>query len=273
VFEIDTVASGGVTAKSGLSSDWSAETPVYPAHLGVLADAVQLGQQTAGLAQARIQFRLPRQPQSPTSHSESTYDDGGDAGPLPLWDARPNWITPVTNEHLRLITTFDNGIGKVVRQDRSDRTFFRQTQDHQFTSRADARSMRDFFEYLQGRLRSLWVPSWKTAMTPTRDLTGSDTDLYITPIDWSQYGGQLGRRDIYVETKSGTHTAGIQSSTVVSATEEKLTLDTTLPATAKEDVKMISWLQKARLDTDQIEVAYESAAAGNISVDFRSLRA
>lgn len=273
VFEVASVTSGGITIATGLTYDWPAGSAIYPAQKGLLADSVDLGQQTAGLAEARLQFRLPRQPQSPGSHSMPTYDDGGDLAPPPLWGDEPNWATPVSSIHDRLITTYDTGIGPVYRDDRADKTFFRQTRDHQFRTRSQAWELRQFLEYLQGRLRTFWVPSWTADLTATRGLDGTSPELYVEPVAWDRYGGQLGRRDLYIKTLSGAISVGINGSTAVSAGEEMLTLDATPAATALDDIKIVSWLQRARLDTDQLEFAYDTAAVGNVSVDVRSLRA
>jgi len=269
-FAVDAVASGGVTADSGLSQDWSAGTPIYPANLGVLPASVDLGQITAGVRQTSVNFELVDQPTPPSSHDLRTYDDG--TGALPLWEHRPNWISPADQEHQRFIERFDAQIGGFQRFDRAGVSFFLQTHDHLFRTREERNELRDWLLYVRGRYRTFWVPTWLADLEATAELDGVDPFLFVRPVAWSLYEGQLGRRDLYIQTLDEDTAVGINDSMFV-GDDERFTLDATPPAATVEQIRKISWLQKARLARDSFEIAYRSATVGNVTATVRSTRA
>lgn len=261
----------GITASSGIANDYPAGSTVYPAHKGRLPEAIDIGQITAAVTETSVEFDLIEQPPSPSSHTLSTYNDG--TGARPIWAEEPNWLSPVGRTYERLFSRTDAGVGAWRRDDLGGIEFFRQTRDHQFTTRSEMYALRQWLGYLSGRYREFWAPTWTADLTRTRGLTGTDNYLYVEPIDWSQYGSQIGRRDIFIKTSSGYIAAGINGAASESATEDRLTLDTTPTATAKKDIKKICWLQPVRLGSDQIEYSNVTPEIGSVTTEVRSLNA
>jgi len=273
LIEIANVLSTSVvaTGATSVTQDWPAGADVYPAVLAKLPGRVDIGQITAGLEEPRLQFRVLDEPQGPTSEDFDQYDDG--THDLPLWRDAPNWATAVSREYQRLLTRVDFGIGPVDEADRADVAFFASTRDYLLTSREDIYDFRQWLGYLLGRYREFWTPTWTQDLVLTRFIDGINPWLYIEPIDWSGYGAQLNRRDIYIQTSSGYFATGVTASTSISADEERLTLEDIPPTTPTSELDIICWLKRCRLNTDQIEIAYETAEVANVSVDVRSLRA
>ncbi len=127
-------------------------------------------------------------------------------------------------------------------------------------------------EFLHGRQKSIWLPSFADDITQIQIVSKQDC-LSIKNIDYAELGGPCsGRQDIQLTLPSGKCLyRRIVKAKRVSAEEEQLYFDTPLPADATWFSK-ISWLVLSRIASDTIEINHITDNVAQIQCSFEGVR-
>lgn len=258
VVEVDSVTPAGINLKRPLIQNWPSGTRLYPARPAKLADMPQLTRITDRASWAPAVF----QTEPPNDYTA--------APPALLYRGRPVFVTtPDESEDLtasmqRLLLELDNQTGVVARKDLSGRVMTAQSHRWLMHGRAERAAFRGLLYFLQGRFKSLWLPTFSDDLTLTAPAGASSTTITVANIGYSRYGGGPGRRDIHIALRDGTTIQRrILDAVELDAQTEVLTIDAALGTTfSPTDVRRISWLALCRLEQDNIELLHETDVDG-----------
>lgn len=124
---------------------------------------------------------------------------------------------------------------------------------------ADIWTVRKLLHALRGRQRSFWLPSFRKDFTLTATVADTATTLLVSPAEYERFVDvQEPLGDIAIYLKNGTvFFREITNVEPGSGGTEQLTINSPLGATVNpDDVLRISYLMRARLDTDSIEITH-----------------
>lgn len=126
-------------------------------------------------------------------------------------------------------------------------------------SRQELWELRQLLHYLKGRQVGFYIPTFWKDVSPTQDLAIGTTTMTITNIGYNVNAQERWPKQVIrVHLKAGTIlTRTIQNSSIVSTTEEQLTVDTPWPATySPDDIERVEFLEKVRIDVDDITIVH-----------------
>lgn len=125
----------------------------------------------------------------------------------------------------------------------------------QIHGRTEIDAVLAFFDAVRGRWGRFWLPSQKREFIPVADHDGSDT-VVCEPSGYVASGEDSGntRRALLIRMAAGTwHARKIVNATLNLDDNEALQLNDTIPA---GDIWSIEWLYLARLETDDLVLAF-----------------
>lgn len=142
-------------------------------------------------------------------------------------------------------------------------------------TRKELWELRQLLHYLKGRQVGFYIPTFWKDVTPTQDLVISTMTMTIKNIGYVINAHERWPKQVIrVHLKSGTIlTRTIQDSSIISATEEQLTVDTAWPSTYEpDDIERIEFLEKVRIDVDDIIIVhYNSLGQAECIVPIREM--
>jgi len=251
--EILSVASGSITLPRPTARTWPTGTRVYPAREARLDESVGLQRWTRDVSTSRITFRLVEPVDNTASGGVTTYRG------YPLLTREPNWIAEPTIDLQRKLAQIDNLTGVRYFDDESGLPSQVQRMRWMLTSRTEIEEVRQLLYAMRGRQGAAWVPTWTNdlSIVSTVDLSGTAIDVAYCGYT-KQIAASTGRRDIRIALANGTVLyRRITTSTELSSTTERLSIDTALGVTVQpSDVAMISYIALMRLDVDEVDIAY-----------------
>ena len=268
--EILSVASNTVTLKQPLLQTWPAGAFLVPAQTARLRMKQGVSRITESIARSRLVFDLVESsiiaPQEATMRFKST----------PVWLQRPNRRRDVETEYQRLAEVLDFETGITAVDDSAACPFIRRSFDYLCRNRGEIAALRGWLAARQGRFCTFWHPTWESSLVPTRKLLAGQTAMTVASRGYALYFNSLpGRRDIACLHKNGQwHLRTILGFGPGSSGEEEvMTLDQPFSFDARpEDWAALYFLEKTRLDADQIELNWLTDSVVEASVPMRSCK-
>ncbi len=121
--------------------------------------------------------------------------------------------------------------------------------------------VRQLLHALRGQQISYYIPSFSNDFIPTATLSSGSTLLNVSNVGYTKsVQSRPGRNIIRVTFNNGDPALirVVTGSSVISATEEQLTLDDTWPNTVTvSEVDRVEYIEKARFDTDTFKIRHE----------------
>lgn len=187
----------------------------------------------------------------------------------------PNFRDTMTLGFERMNYTWDNEIGNIYNRDPGGQAFTNLQLTFHVHGREDMLKFKQTLYKLAGRWREIHIPSQQDDIVLTRNIDAANGALIAQRSGYQQYGtvNQNVRRDILIETYDGRLLPNTIISARVVGNEEWLSLSETIPAIPKEMVRRISYMSRARLDIDTIEISRltDSDGASQIPLTFRTM--
>jgi len=267
--EILSVTSNALTLKNPLQGSWPKSSYVYPARLGRIGARQALTRLTGDVAELVVNFR---------------FDDAGTLGApdtypayrgLPVLEDAPNWAGSLEAEFVHKIAEFDYQTGPAFVEYEGAVPNRLQQFRWFLNGRADVDRYRRMLGALSGRLTPFWFPSQTSDFTVTQPIGANATQITVRNTGYAQYARQQnGRKDIRIQLRNGAiHYRRLTDAAILSDAEENLQIDSALGSAAiqPDDIRQVSFLSLVRLDQDQVEIAWRTAAFAESSHTVRTL--
>ncbi len=270
VFEtalISAVASGSLTV-GALASGWPAGAIVFPVR-GVRMDSRQPLQRFTGDASyGRFRWECT-ETSDYTAASETLYRS------IPVLGTPPNWTDDIDISWERRIDRVGGDTGLSFYDDETGGTEYVQSHRWLLDGRAQIDAFRQFLYARRGRAQHFWLPTFAQDFELMATISSGATTIDVGHTNYvANIAQAINRRDIRIELVDGTvFMRRINSSTVVNATTERLTVDSAIGATiTAAQVKAISFMALVRLDTDGVDLAWQYFDRVQAAVTTRSSR-
>lgn len=257
-----------ITLERATQQTWGPGTRVYPARAAVIENEAQVTRFTGNDVAIRVQWRMV-DPTPWEAEATPTYRS------LPVLEHRPNWIEDPSLSFDRKTSVFDSGTGKVTVYDNADMPLTSQRMRYTLTSRAEINTWKKRLWALRGKQCPIWIPTWSDDLTVTALIASGATQIDVEWIGYTKYLSEKpNRRDIRIELNNGTiFYRHIESASEISATVERLTIDTALGVTVNiADVALVSFMGASRSDSDQHEFAYFTGDSADTAFTARGFR-
>lgn len=162
-------------------------------------------------------------------------------------------------EFQRKVYRIDNETGVVAQSSIWDRSKRGHEKGFVLRNRADIYAFRKLLTSLRGRQKAFWIPTFIEDLTVVAQLTIGTATMDIEAQDYVRFvQNRLPMKVFRITFTDGTSLVrSVSSSATVSTTVERLTLDTTWPATrAVNEVSRVQFYELVRLDTDEVVINY-----------------
>jgi hypothetical protein len=260
--EILSIAGNVLTLKRPLGNSWPAGTRVYPGAVMRLDGAAKLDRVTNRIMSARVRFV-----DAAYTSLTAAEPDGQTYQGVPLFLWRPDWAQAYGDEIGRPANVLDYTTGLVAVDDITGRAHPVRRMGFLLESRARIKAARSWLAARAGRMHPCWMPTWSDDLTITRDINMSDAGLYVAAAGMSRFWPDPLRRDVLIRTTQGNFLRRVTSITVVSATEESVSLDTPLGVDIpRANIISVHWLNLSRLDADRVELHWETDEAAILNL-------
>ncbi len=268
VVRIDTITGLTVTLNTATEHEWPAHAVLYPAFTALLEDKQELTRFTGSTELGRCTMRLIGN-ETVAADSPTTYRG------LPVVEDFPDWSRDVTNDYLRKLQVLDFRIGAFEYEDQASMPF--QIHSHNWTldGKDEIDAFREFLYARAGKHKAVWLPTF----TPDIELAVAyqSTDSYMD-VEHGKIAqhlwGHVNRKDIMIELVDGTvFYRRITDVDVIDDDTERLTISSALGQNvAVDEIRRISWMSIARLDSDQVTLLWRHDDWVECSQNWRTVR-
>ena len=268
--EVLSVASNAVTLKQPLLQTWPAGAFVTPARTARLRVTQAVSRVTDAIARARLVFDIAGTTAIAKQESATTFNS------TPVWTTRPNRVRDVDADYLRLAEVLDFETGITAVDDHAARPFVRRSFDYLFKNRTEIAAFRGWLAARLGRLTAFWHPTWEASIVPTKKILSNQTVMTVASRGYALYFNPMpGRTEAAFLHKNGTWYFRTITSFGAGTTgdEEVMAINQSFGFDANpEDWVAIYFLEKTRLDADQIEINWQTDSVAEVSLPMRSVK-
>jgi hypothetical protein len=253
VLQIQSMTTSSVTIAAPLAGSWPAgRAEIFPIRAARMPDDVRLRRFDGDTSYGRLRFECTEASDWPTA-SETAYRG------LPVLTTPPNWTEDVEQGFLRKIASIDPGTGPVYFDDEAGGAVTMQSHRWLLDGRAQIDGFRRWLYSRKGRLSSFWLPTFAQDFLVVAGIGNTALTIDVEHCGYTDSIAQdIGRRDIRIELHTGqVYYRRITSSAEVSATVERLSIDSALGATiTPAQIRAVSYMAVVRLDADAAEIAW-----------------
>ena len=191
----------------------------------------------------------------------------------PLDTRRPDWSTPLGGQLARVVSRVDGDVGRWVSDDQLGRPVAVRTLEYALVGREAVAGYIATLLERQGRAQAHWTPTWTADLRLTSPVAAGAASVAVAAVGYmDRYALRQGRRDIALWHKpSRTLYARRILLATSSSGVETLQLDATIPVAGAPGDWVVSWLELVRLDSDDVEIAWERSALARVSVAVREI--
>lgn len=269
--EILSLTESSLTLKRPVIGNWPAGSWIAPARLARLPASQAVTRPTAAMSQAKLRFDLEDLVLPVTAASSPVQYRGYDT--LLRY---PNRVEDVTVEYQRLTDVLDYQTGTPIVTDAPNRPFIVRQYEFLLVDRSDITTIRRWLLARGGRQVPVWVPTWERGLEVAAAFTSDATEILVESRGFSTYYAAMpGRQDIaFLHNDGSWMLRQISAFEYVDGVVERMRLNASLGrAGMAEDFKIVCFLELARLDSDAIEIFFETDQVARVSVPLRSVSA
>lgn len=178
-------------------------------------------------------------------------------------------------DYSQQVVFLDSGSGLTEEWARPDRN--RRGSEKRFAvgTKAALWRVRKLLHFLRGRQTSFYLPTFSSDLVPTATMTSGNSTLSIQNVGYTNFVRSRSPRNVIrvVPVSGAAFIRTVQSSTVVDADVENITITTTWPSTlTPAQITRIELVEKVRLASDSIRIAHRSGStARTIACPVRSV--
>ena len=235
---------------------------LYPAHPAAIESDLTREAITAAVAtcQAEASFLGHR--------VHSSYEPELEYGDLPVFDIRPNRVSPLEAQYVRLTETIDFELG--VRAFYDDADFPHTAHQREYLLDEDqTEELVELFHHVGGSAGRFWTPTANADL----EVVGVDVDeVTIRTLGWEQhYDGAPTRQHLYFRLRDGGPVLREIDSASVDGDEETLTLADPVDFDAG-DIRQVCWLELSRFGSDTLTIDRITPALSEVTLTLVTLR-
>lgn len=260
VVKITSQTANALVLAEPLAAAWPRGTKVYPLRRMFLRLDTQLAALTSRVGASQILFTVNEPNYFPEIMPEAPLHQGA-----PIMVVEPNRIREINTTHTRLAFEQDGQTGLVERTDEGGRAFAVQSHAWQVQGRQAQHAFRSMLYWLNGRQRSVWLPTFNDDLMLARPAVAGAANASIHEVGLAYVGAGSpipGRAQFWTGREVVQHAGFLAAQ---GAEEERLRfaapLTQSYPAGA-------SWgfLEQARLNQDNIEITHHTDTDGVFEV-------
>lgn len=267
--EILSLTADTITLKRPALGNWPAGAWIAPARLGRLPAQQTVSRPTAAIAQAKLRFELEDLASTVTATGSPIQYRGYDT-----LLRHPNWVEDVSVDYQRLVDVFDHETGTPAVIDIPNRAFIVRRYRFLLPDRADLTAMRGWLAARAGRQVPFWVPTWERGLEVAQPFNLDATEILVQARGFSTYYEAMpGRQDVAFLHNDGTwYLRQITAFEFVDGVVERMRIDTALGiACAPSDFRIVCFLELARLESDAVEIFFETDRVARVTLPIRSI--
>lgn len=258
VINIAAVTATQITSVSPAVNGYAAGVRIVPLRTAILRRSVTGARTHVTLEELRLTFEVTDNDTGAVTGSTtpgfwSTYNS------RVLFDDSNFIEGSMREEFTRKVYRIDNETGVVSQTSTWDRAKRVQEKGFVLRNRADIYTFRKLLTSLRGKQKAFWIPTFIEDMTVVAQLTLGAATMDIEAQDYVRFvRDRLPMKVFRITFTDGTSLVrSVSSSATISSTVERLTLDTTWPATrAASEVSRVQFYELVRLDTDEVTINY-----------------
>jgi hypothetical protein len=264
--EIAAIAGNTLTLKTPVANSYPAGTSICPALLGRIDGDVQVRHIRADALAGIVRFL----------DEAATDRQAAEIGPTwqgyAVLDERPDYSEDQASTWSRTLEVLDSLTGMMMVDDTTGFPVIRRTYAWVLNGRQAIDRWKKWAAARAGRLTALWLPSFMDDMEIVQDVQSTDTSITVRNALNARYGvGMPNRTAIRIETTSGqVFHRRITSMTETAAGNEQLVMDSSLGVLVPvSSIRRAMWISLVRLESDAVEIHYETDSIARIQATFR----
>lgn len=257
--EILTLTTAAITLKQPTVNTWTKGARLLPCRVATLTDFPTLNRQSDQQITAQVRFLAAEDCEWPAIAPATLYLG------IPVLETRTDEPRDLAAAYGRQIVKIDNDIGAITIDDISGLTWPTQSFYWLLQARTARAAQRSLLYWLQGRGNALWLPSWTSDVTLAAPLASGGITLTVA---WAGITRWLhmrpGRRHLRIELKGGAvYYRKVTATVEVDSQTEQLGIDSALGvAVQPSQVRQISWMMLATLNSDRVEIGHVHDSEG-----------
>ena len=239
----------------GVEQGWPAGTLVYPLRIMTVSDETNLAALSSRIGQSVLLW---------TVNEANDYVEIPPAGPqyqgAPILAIEPDRSRDLTAQHVRFMFEQDGSLGLRKRVAQVDRAFSVRSHSWMVRGRQAQHGLRGMLYWMQGRQRSVWLPTFNQDLTLTKAVPAGTNDITIRKIGIGYIGGGPipGRARFWTGQEVVLHASNQAAPTA----KEELLRSAAPVASSYAPGASWSFLEPARLNQDNVEIKHYADSAG-----------
>ena len=242
--EVADIAADSLQLARPTANAWAPGTRVLPCRTARIAETPSLERVTDQVMRSTVRLAAVETCDWPAAAPAAVYRG------RPVLEQRPDLDQAQTAEFGRQLVVIDGDIGPVTIDDITGKAWPVQSHAWQTWGRTEQVNLRSLLYWLQGRVASLWVPSWADDLELVEPALATSGGIVVAWAGVSRFGrAQPGRRHLRIELFNG----------------QVLYRQLVLPhgiALQPSAIRLISWMVLARLSSDTVELSHETDGEG-----------
>jgi hypothetical protein len=272
VVSITDITGDQVTIGSGLNRGWSPGTRVYPAYIGKVSQVIPFTQVTNNIVNVSILFQtepIASDPFIPSGAASTTFNG------YEVVLRKSNWDTGFQNSANLAFAELDYQSGGFLNFSTNDHPKNIYSVKWVIKGEADLLDFRKLLGRLKGRLKPVYLPTWREDFELIRDETSGSNTIRVAKNFFSELVGVNTALQTIVISLGTTNV--IRRVTAINTSHDDydvLTLNDTLGVNiTTSTVKMICVAPLCRLTTDRIVINYLNDAVQLVETNFTLVKA
>lgn len=269
--EVQQVTASTVLMADPLAKPRGTGTLFFPVTRVRLTDQPQVSKQSSSLVTASLRFQdmTPRAVPGNSAGIGFTVPNAGALLPrtylgYPVFRDAPDDSQQIEFSSSFMTKELDTGSAIPLRYDTAGRNFALQAHSWFLQGRGEHRSFSAFLDYLSGRLRPVWVPTFMEDFDVQRNIASGENFFHSENTGFVLSGGpRPSRQDVMIETLTDRHFFRITSASLNPSGKEVIRLSGNFPrAIAASEILRVSFVHLMRANHDQVEIVHRTDTVG-----------
>jgi hypothetical protein len=272
VAEIVAVTDTLITLSTPIANSYAVGAQVAPLRIARMARIVNSGRYANNLERFDCFFEVVDNTTGALTSSTSGLSTYG--GKILFDDKNLMRQASMQQTYVRRVHVIDNETGVVSQTSPWDRNKRTSEKGFYLQSKAEIKQFRQRMLALRGRQVSFWIPTFFNDLTVVDNLSLGGATMDVSRIEYTRYVDARERMKTFrIWFTDGTSLIRVvQSSTNVSTSVERLTLDDTWPAARSlSEIHKVEFFELSRLDTDSILIEHKRIGLASAIIPIRTV--